>query len=117
VLPFALVGSASALVLPVFVVFYGLDWLATGSPNLRALAEALGKEDAPIAYGWIGVFHQVGAGIMAFLAGVMRTELGSYTPSFTLAGTLCLIAALAALGIGWRRTPLARAPRTSLVPG
>ena len=40
--------------LPAFMVFYGLDWLATGAPNIRALAEALGKEDIPIAFGWMG---------------------------------------------------------------
>lgn len=107
-LPFALVGPASSIVLPVFVVFYGLDWLATGGPNLRALAEALGKEDAPVAFGWIGVFHQVGAGMTAFLAGAIRTELGTYGPAFAITGALCMIAALASLGIGWRGTPTRR---------
>ena len=94
--------------LPVFIVFYGLDWLATGGPNLRALAEALGKEDAPVAYGWVAVCHQVGAGIMALLAGVIRTDAGSYTFALMLAAWLCVVAAVASLGLGWRGTPAPR---------
>jgi hypothetical protein len=76
---------------------------------MRALTEALGKEDTPIAFGWIGVSHQIGAGLSTLLAGIIRTQTGSYDLTFTLYGSLCIIAALAALGIGAghrTRTPL-----------
>jgi predicted MFS family arabinose efflux permease len=102
-LPFALTGSASAYVLPAFMVFYGLDWLATGAPNVRALSEALGKEDVPIAFGWIGVAHQLGAGISTFVAGYIRTLTGSYDATYDIFGSIALIAALASLAIGTRR--------------
>ncbi|HXF35123.1 MAG TPA: MFS transporter [Candidatus Acidoferrales bacterium] len=107
VVPFALAGGASAFVLPAFMIFYGLDWLATVAPNVRALTEALGKDDAPIAFGWISVMHQVGAGTIALVAGVVRTDLGSYNDAFSLSAGLCFVAALAALGIGLRRPRVA----------
>lgn len=99
-LPLAISGVNQAYVLPAFIGFYGLDWLATGPPNMRALTEALGKEDTPIAFGWVGVSHQLGAGLSAFIAGMIRTQSGSYDPTFILYGALCIIAALASLGIG-----------------
>jgi predicted MFS family arabinose efflux permease len=103
IVPWALTGSGE-LVLPAFMIFYGLDWLATVAPNVRALTEALGKEDAPIAFGWISVLHQMGAGTIALVAGIIRTSLGSYTDAFGFSATLCFVAALAALLIGLPRS-------------
>jgi sugar phosphate permease len=100
VLPFALTGSLSVYLLPAFIAFYGLDWLATGAPNMRALSEALGKEDVPIAFGWIGVAHQLGAGLSALVAGNIRTLSGSYVSTYDIFGIVCLIAAFASLAIG-----------------
>ena len=82
------------------MIFYGLDWLATGAPNLRALVEALGREDAPIAYGWVGVTHALGAGSVAIVAGLIRTGTGSYNGAFIFSATLCVIAAALATRIG-----------------
>jgi len=101
-LPLAISGPNQTYILPAFIVFYGLDWLATGAPNVRALTEALGKEDTPIAFGWIGVAHQIGAGTSALVAGIIRTSTGSYASTFDVFGTLCIIAALASLAIGTR---------------
>lgn len=103
VLPYALGGSARDLVLPGFMIFYGLDWLATVAPNVRALTETLGKGDAPIALGWIAVLHQLGAGMIALVSGVIRTDLGTYNEAFVLSGSLCMIASVVALGIGTGR--------------
>jgi nitrate/nitrite transporter NarK len=99
-LPLALTGTNTNYMLPAFMVFYGLDWLATGAPNVRALTEALGKEDTPIAFGWVGVAHQLGAGSSALITGIIRTNTGSYFSTFDLYGIICLIAAIASLGIG-----------------
>jgi sugar phosphate permease len=99
ILPYALGGAARDLVLPGFMIFYGLDWLATVAPNVRALTETLGKQDTPIAVGWIAVLHQTGAGMIALLSGVIRTDLGSYNQAFVLSGTLCIVASLVALNI------------------
>jgi predicted MFS family arabinose efflux permease len=103
VLPYAISGLSGAYVLPAFMVFYGLDWLATGAPNVRALTEALGKEDVPIAFGWIGVAHQLGAGASALLTGIIRTNSGSYASTFDLFGAICIVGAIASLGIGVKR--------------
>ncbi len=105
VLPYAITGPNSGYILPAFMVFYGLDWLSTGAPNVRALAEALPKDDVPIAFGWVGVAHQIGAGASALLTGIIRTNSGTYASTFDLFGTICIIGAIAALGIGaGRRT-------------
>jgi len=122
ILPLAIAGPNTAFILPAFMVFYGLDWLATGAPNIRALAEALGKEDTPIAFGWIGVAHQIGAGVSAFITGVIRTNTGSYVSTFDLFGSICILAALASLAIGagrrTRREPATErtAPSAHAVP-
>jgi len=62
--------------------------------------------DAPIAFGWIVACHQIGAGVGALGAGVIRSTLTTYTPAWLVAGAICLIAALVVLRIG-RRAPSA----------
>ena len=84
--------SASLLL---FAVFYGLDWIATVPPTVKLAADAFGPTRATLVFGWIFAAHQLGAGIAAFLAGVIRTEVGSYALAFQGAGILCIIAALA----------------------
>jgi predicted MFS family arabinose efflux permease len=97
--------AAQVLGLPVFAVFYGLDWIATVPPTVRLTTEAMGVRDAPIAFGWIVAAHQIGAGVGALGAGMIRTTLTTYTPAWVAAGTICLLAALVVLRIG-RRAPL-----------
>lgn len=80
-----------------FAVFYGLDWIATVPPTIKLAAEKFGPERAPVVFGWIFCGHQLGAASIAFIAGAIRTGYGTYIPAFVLAGTLCLIAAVAAL--------------------
>ena len=96
--------DAQVLGLPVFAVFYGLDWIATVPPTVRLTTEAVGVRDAPIAFGWIVASHQVGAGVGALGAGVIRSSLTTYTPAWVAAGTICLLAAAIVLRIG-RRAP------------
>jgi predicted MFS family arabinose efflux permease len=97
-LPHALVEAGSGL--NVFTVFYGLDWIATVPPTVRLAADAFGKDDAPIVFGWVMAAHQVGAGLAALGAGLVRTSLGDYRLAFITSGTLCLGAALLALAVG-----------------
>jgi len=42
--------DAQVLGLPLFAVFYGLDWIATVPPTVRLTTEAVGVQDAPIAF-------------------------------------------------------------------
>jgi predicted MFS family arabinose efflux permease len=86
--------------LPLFAVFYGLDWVATVPPTVRLAAKAFGEENAAVMFGWIGASHQMGAALAAWTAGVVRTETGNYYGAFVFAGLICLIAALLVLFIG-----------------
>jgi sugar phosphate permease len=90
----------SFLGLPVFAVFYGLDWIATVPPTVRLTTQTLGSTDGPIAFGWIVAAHQVGAGAGALSAGVIRTNLATYTPAWVVAGAICMAASLLVLRIG-----------------
>ncbi|MFI1791796.1 MFS transporter [Streptomyces olivaceoviridis] len=89
-----------------FIVFYGLDWVATVPPTLALCREQFG-EDSAIVFGWVLASHQVGAAVVAYLGGVARDVFGSYDVVWYASGTLCAAAALMALVI--RRTaPAAR---------
>jgi len=94
-LPDALVTDGAGL--NVFTVFYGLDWIATVPPTVRLTTDAFGSEDAPIVFGWVFAAHQVGAGVAALGAGVIRTRLGDYHHAFVASGMICLVAAMLAL--------------------
>ena len=85
-----------------FAVFYGLDFIATVPPSVRLTAQAFGREQAPLVFGWIFAAHQLGAGMMAFGAGASRDMLESYLPAFFVAGVLCVVAALS---LGLLRRP------------
>ena len=54
----------------VFVIFYGLDWVATVPPTVMLCREWFGAEDGSIVFGWVFASHQIGASAMAFGAGV-----------------------------------------------
>ena len=89
--------------LPVFAVFYGLDWIATVPPTVRLTANVFGKENVGVIFGWIVAAHQLGAATAAFGAGAIRTATGDYLVAFIIAGGLCVLAALMSLAVGWRR--------------
>ncbi|AHH19087.1 major facilitator superfamily transporter [Nocardia nova SH22a] len=87
-----------------FIVFYGLDWIATVPPTV-ALCRAHFGADGPIAFGWVFASHQIGAAIAASGAGVIRDLQGSYQLAWYLAGGLCAVAAVLSLSI---RQPASR---------
>ena len=89
--------------LPVFAVFYGLDWIATVPPTVRLTANVFGKENVGVVFGWIAAAHQLGAATAAFGAGAIRTATGDYLGAFVIAGGLCVLAALMSLAVGRRR--------------
>lgn len=90
--------------LPVFGLFYGLDWVATVPPTVRLTNDVFGKQDAPIVFGWVVAGHQLGAACAALVGGMLRNSLGTYTVATMLSGGLCLIAAILVLRIH-RRAP------------
>lgn len=94
-----------------FIVFYGLDWVATVPPTIALCREHYG-EDSAIVFGWVLASHQVGAAVVAFAGGLARDVFGSYDPVWYASGALCAAAALMALVIRrTRATP--PAPATS----
>jgi predicted MFS family arabinose efflux permease len=88
----------------VFVIFYGLDWVATVPPTIVLCRHVLGQERATVVYGWVFVGHQVGASVAAIGAALLRVKLGDYAVSFYISAAMCLVAALAVLQIAKTKT-------------
>ncbi|MFF4168703.1 MFS transporter [Streptomyces sp. NPDC001744] len=86
-----------------FIVFYGLDWVATVPPTIALCREHFGADSA-IVFGWVLASHQVGAAVVAFTAGLARDAFGAYDVVWYASGALCAVAALMALVIGGTRT-------------
>ena len=89
-LPFVIGSSNLGLI--AFVVFYGLDWVATVPPTVAITAQAFGRERVGVTFGWIFGAHQLGAALAAWGAGAARTWFGDYETAFVTAGLLSLVA-------------------------
>lgn len=100
VLPFLLSATVEPPIV-LFVVVYGLDWVATVPPTVALCREVFGK-DGPIVFGWVFAAHQIGAAIAAVSAGALRDATGQYTLAWLGAAALCLVAAAVSASI--RRT-------------
>ncbi|MFC6017939.1 MFS transporter [Plantactinospora solaniradicis] len=92
VLP-SLFGDSTQPSMLVFIIFYGLDWVATVPPTVALCREYFGASGA-VVFGWVFASHQVGAAIAATGAGLVRDQLGSYTLAWYVAGALCAGAAV-----------------------
>lgn len=102
--------------LPAFAALYGLDWIATVPPTLRLTADAVGREDAPIVFGWIVAGHQVGAGVGALAAGTIRTLLRTYTAAWISSGMFCIATAALVLLIAKAKLDRPAAARSFPAP-
>jgi len=96
-LPFAF--GFQYLGLPIFGLFYGLDWIATVPPTVRLTTDVFGSRDAPVVFGWVVAGHQLGAAFAALGAGMLRNALGTYTLATMISGGLCVLGALLVLQI------------------
>lgn len=76
----------------IFVVVYGLDWVATVPPTVALCREYFGDR-ASIVFGWVFASHQVGAAIAATAAGFSRDIFGTYTYAWLGGAALCVVAA------------------------
>lgn len=81
-----------------FIVFHGLDWVATVPPTIALCREHYG-DDGAIVFGWVLASHQIGAAVVAFLGGLARDLTGSYDLVWYASGGLCAMAALMAMVI------------------
>ena len=100
-LPYVFGSPQFALIL--FIVFYGLDWVATVPPTVQLARRVFGAQNFAIVYGWIFAAHQMGAATIAFAAGAVRTFFGDYQLAFMSSGLLCLVAAGLVLRIARER--------------
>ncbi len=99
-LPFLLSATVQPPMI-VFIVIYGLDWVATVPPTVALCRELFGA-DGPIVFGWVFASHQVGAAIAATVAGVVRDATGQYTIAWFGAAGLCIVAAVMSATIARR---------------
>jgi sugar phosphate permease len=106
-LPYGFLSHGAGL--SIFAVFYGLDWIATVPPTVALARQAFGAEKTGLVFGWIMAAHQAGAALAASVAGVIRTNEGSYDHAFIIAGGLCVVTAFGVLFAG-------RGQKTGLVP-
>jgi predicted MFS family arabinose efflux permease len=83
----------------VFVIFYGLDWVATVPPTVILCRRILGPAHGTVLYGWVFAFHQIGGSIAALGGAVIHDQLGNYSAAFYGAAVLCLIASYGVLQI------------------
>ncbi|MBT2249616.1 MFS transporter [Arthrobacter sp. BHU FT2] len=77
----------------VFVVIYGLDWVATVPPTAAICREVFGA-DGSVVFGWVFAAHQLGAAAAALAAGALRDATGHYTYAWLGAAAMCTIAAI-----------------------
>ena len=75
----------------VFIIFYGLDWVATVPPTVVLCRQVLGPEKGALIYGWVFAAHQIGGALAAYGAAIMRIKFGDYAAAFYVTGVLCVI--------------------------
>ncbi|WP_120523224.1 MFS transporter [Arthrobacter celericrescens] len=88
-----LLGSTVEPSMIVFVVVYGLDWVATVPPTAAICRRVFGA-DGSVVFGWVFAAHQLGAAAAAVLAGFVRDATGHYTYAWIGAAAMCTVAAV-----------------------
>ena len=68
-----LFGPEPQLSMVVFIVFYGLDWVATVPPTLALCREHFGVR-APVVFGWVFASHQLGSAVATEAVEVIGTQ-------------------------------------------
>lgn len=100
----------------VFIIFYGLDWVATVPPTIALCRSHFGLSHSGIVFGWTFAAHMIGAGLGASYAGWVRTVDGSYRTAWTTAAVLCIAAAFVCLSIPRDPAPPVQAAPASPSP-
>src|SRR3954453_1117249 len=79
----AALGDAG-LGLVAFIVFYGLDWVATMPPTVAPRREGFGGGGGGVVFAGVFASHYRRAAFAPWGSGASRTWLGSYQPAFLL---------------------------------
>jgi sugar phosphate permease len=82
-----------------FAVLFGLDYIATVPPTVALVADRFGQHNVGVVYGWVFASHMVGAAVAAWVAGIVRENVGDYAAAFVAAGWIAIVAGFAALAI------------------
>ncbi|MEF9873334.1 MULTISPECIES: MFS transporter [Micrococcaceae] len=93
----SLMGPTVEPLMWIFIVFYGLDWVATVPPTVVLCRQYFGPVRATVVFGWVFAFHMIGAGAGSLTAGLSRETTGSYLAAWITAAVLCLAAAVSLL--------------------
>lgn len=88
-----LLGSSVEPSMIIFVVVYGLDWVATVPPT-AAICRSVFGADGSVVFGWVFAAHQLGAAVAALLAGFIRDATGHYNYAWLGAAAMCTVAAV-----------------------
>ncbi|GAA4924400.1 MFS transporter [Actinoplanes utahensis] len=105
VLPSLFAATAHPSML-IFILFYGLDWVATVPPTVTLCREYFGAA-GPIVFGWVFASHQFGAAAAATAAGLVRDRFGDYDLAWYVAGGLAILGAILSLMLyAGKRLPL-----------
>ena len=99
-----LIGAEVTGPLVVFVVFYGLDFVATVPPTVALCRQHFGNS-AAVVFGWVFAAHQIGAAVAATAAGTARDAFGDYAPAWYAAGLLSVVAGVLSVRISRSRAP------------
>jgi MFS family permease len=94
--------NSAGIGLAAFVIFDGLDWVATVPPTIALCRKMAGPERVGVVFAWVFCSHQLGAAFAAWGAGFTRSWLGTYEPAFLIAGAMGVAAAATSLVIGRR---------------
>ena len=78
-------------------------FLGSEERKQRLCREIFGPTSA-VVFGWIYASHQIGAGIVALAAGLVRDHYGSYTPAWVGGAVLCVVGAV--LSVLIKRQPV-----------
>ncbi|MEV0727667.1 MFS transporter [Polymorphospora sp. NPDC050346] len=114
VLP-SLFAEAAGPSMLVFIIFYGLDWVATVPPTVALCREYFGDAGA-VVFGWVFASHQLGAGFAATAAGLVRDQLGTYVLAWYVAGGLSIGAAVLSMMLRRRRSDGGGRPEVAVLP-
>jgi hypothetical protein len=85
----------------VFIIFYGLDWVATVPPTVLLCRQVLGPDKGAVIYGWVFAAHQIGGSIAALGAALLRVKFGDYASAFYVTGLMCVITSYFVLQMNW----------------
>jgi MFS family permease len=99
------------LVLDLWAVAFGLNYIATVPPTSALTAQLFGRRSVGAIFGWISLSHQIGAALGAAVGGLTHRLFHNYDFLWVSAFVLAVAAAAMALAV-----PTPEAPTDRLAP-